>query len=88
MHWRDAGDFAGNLDPGVCDKRGIGLVVRAEGLDTAEVTQLAVFLVDGGPGAQVDGEGEEDDKPHRAVEDGDAEEVPGQCDPAPELYNE
>jgi hypothetical protein len=47
-----------------------------------------VFLVDDGPGAQVDGEGEGDDEPHRAIEDGDAEVVPGQCDPAPELCNE
>lgn len=88
MHWREAGDFAGNLDPGVCDERAIGLGVRAEGLDTAEVTQLAVLLVDDGPGAQVDGKGEGDDEPHRAVEDSDAEVVPRQCDPAPELYNE
>jgi hypothetical protein len=47
-----------------------------------------VLLVDDGPGAQVDGKGEGDDEPHRAVEDSDAEVVPRQCDPAPELYNE
>jgi len=88
VHRREARDFAGNLDPGVCDERGIGLGIRAEGLDTAEVTQLAVFLIDDGPGAQVDGKDEGDDEPHRAVEESDAEIVPGQCDPAPELYNE
>lgn len=88
MHRREEGDFASNLDPSMCDERGIWLGIRAEGLDTAEVIQLAVFLVDDRPGAQVDGKGEGDDEPHRAVEYSDAEVVPGQCDPAPELYNE
>lgn len=51
----------------------------------ADFLQLTTFGVDHPPGADIDGEREEDDEPDGAVEDGNSKVVPAQRDPTPQL---
>lgn len=69
-----------------CDVDGCGDVhpwVFVEGVE--ETFELVAAAVDDEAGADVDCEGEDDGDPDDAVEEGDAEEVPSDIDPAPEL---
>lgn len=51
----------------------------------ADLVQFTTFGVNHPAGADIDGKGEEDDKPDGAVKDGDSKKVPAQRDPTPQL---